>query len=367
MGKGSKPESKTEEKETSKDFSSELKKHGFDDATVSALHESGFDSIERLELLAGEEEAMKDLPICIAQRLRLKKFVRTLSGDSNAHVTPAHRDSVQSTKPVTLNQVLSDMSHDGQSSGAATASVGGGTQGTQRAFTPSGELFGASVQQTTDPQVGLYLRGGCDVKDKTAYEIVDYIHLVPPIVEEQIVSEQGNSQFILRSAAKKPKLHNVTVEEWCLANTRIMDILINTTPDVLRDYLSYTMKVCELFKCYERTSVLQYDREYRHTQARHSFRWGTDAPHLHTLHLRLKQTTALTGTSRASNHSQQQRSRRPAQSSESHQPICYQFNSKDGCTYGSSCKYKHACSEPGCNDLHSRASHHTQSAPATSR
>lgn len=237
-----------------------------------------------------------------------------------------------------------------------------------RVVTPDLDLLSSATAlgSTADPQV--YLRGGCQ-KDVIIHEIVDYIHLVPPIGEEQVVSDNGTAQFVLRSAAKKPKLHSVSVEEWALANTRIMDILSRSAADkgVLRDYMAYTMKVCELYKCYERTTVLQYDREYRHLQARYGFRWGTDTPHLHTLHLRLKSTLpagagAAVGSAHriGGQHGQGQRQRRPA---DGQSPVCFQYNSRDGCSYGAACKFRHVCSESGCGEPHPKVRHST--APAT--
>ncbi len=83
----------------------------------------------------------------------------------------------------------------------------------------------SDVVGLTDPLV--FLRGGCNNKTraKTLYEIGDFINLVLPVLEEQVMSEQGQVRPVYRSAPRKPKLESVSVEEWCLANTRIMDIL----------------------------------------------------------------------------------------------------------------------------------------------
>ncbi len=80
----------------------------------------------------------------------------------------------------------------------------------------------------------------------------------------QVIIEYGTSQFIMRSAAKKPRLVVVMVEEY---NTRIMEMVLGRDPAVFKDYLEYTMRVCELLKCYGKVSVLQYGCKYRHMQA----------------------------------------------------------------------------------------------------
>ena len=366
MAPNKKSEKQNEEKEVPKDFETDLQKQGLDETTAAALWENGFDSVESLSLLAGEDDVLKDLPISIAQRLRLKRVVKDMRGSQAADEHACKPQPVPDTglataphnQPTSLTQVLSEIKHDGgHSSAQVNATAGPGAM--PHAAPPRADIFGAAAApQSADPQA--YLRGGCDPKTLNVHEIVDYVNLVPPVMEEEVISEHGTSQFVHRSGAKRPKLANVAIEEWCLANTRIMDILVSESPSILRDYMAYTMKVCELFKCYERPSVLQYDREYRYMQARQCFRWGTDAPHLHTLHLRLKSVapSGASMTQRTANYTSQRSRRTAATTTDGQQQVCYQFNSKDGCSYGSTCRYKHACSEKGCTEHHPRVLHH---------
>ena len=396
------PDDKNEGHETNSEavtFEGELGAMGFDEKTAKKLKDGGFSSLADLALLAEEEEAIKDLKLSLAQRLLLLREVRKMSGKTGQMAAgqheqgaampvhaPPHRSSEVTTPGATLSQVLGELRRDGV--GASTSGPSGNTaQHTsacmggskacrqQSASTSSTtaaerhsacggqmELLAPTVTQSADPQI--YLRGGCDPKDIKVYEIVDYIHLVPPVVEEKLVSEHGESQLYYRDAPKKPKLQNVTVEEWCLANTRIMDLLMSTQcldANSLRDYMCYTMNVCELFKHYQRTTVLQYDREYRHLQARHGFRWGIDCAHQRSLHLRLKTTTASfsssSGTSRGQGH--QRRSQAAGGGS---QQVCFQYNSREGCSYGDDCKYKHSCSAQGCTASHPKVEHHTRGA-----
>ena len=60
------------------------------------------------------------------------------------------------------------------------------------------------------------------------------------------------------------------------------------THSSLLDYLSYTTRVYQLLSVHDTRSVFLYDREYRKLQTLHSFRWGTDVPHLQMVHLRPK-------------------------------------------------------------------------------
>ena len=66
-----------------------------------------------------------------------------------------------------------------------------------------------------EPQI--YLQGGCNAKQKSL-DILDFVNMVPPMVEEQIIGEK----MFIRSGSKWPQLDSLSVEEWSLANTRIM-------------------------------------------------------------------------------------------------------------------------------------------------
>ena len=236
-------------------FEEELEVMGFDDKSVKKLKDSGFSSVADLALLAEEEDAVKDLKLSLAQRLLLKREVRMMSGCNNsAGAMEQQQQGAAGSAPVhvpaaheatTLSHVLGELRRDGSGgphiSVQHTASSSGPGVGVehhhhqpvnvtsaagQRGAAAHGITLdllqtGTAMTQSADPQI--YLRGGCDPRATKVHEIVDYIHLVPPVVEEQVVSEQGEAQFIYRNAPRKPKLHSITVEEWCLANTRIMD------------------------------------------------------------------------------------------------------------------------------------------------
>jgi len=314
---------------------------GFDEASIKELNAKGFRSVEDLSLLTEDETAIGELSLSLAQGLLLKREVRKAKAEAGQHAqkehveqqcVPSHvEQQYAGATKTTLAQVLGELKSDGSQPAAMVPTT-----------------------QPADPQI--FLQGGCDPRTTKVYEIIDYIHLIPPVTEEQVLSEQGDVQFVYRNAPKKPKLQTISVEEWCLANTRIMDLLMQSASFPVQDYMSYTMKICELFKHYQRQTVLQYDREYRHLQARHAFRWGTDSPHLHTLHLRLKPPSSSTSSSVPLLYSRSQGSRHRAAQ------VCYQYNSRAGCSYGESCKFSHVCSEPGCSVQHSRADHHHQSA-----
>lgn len=172
--------------------------------------------------------------------------------------------------------------------------------------------------------------------------------MVPPIIEEQVVCEDNGAQILFRTGAKTPPLESVAIEDWCLANSRIMfELLECGALDItsVKDYIAYTVKICDLFRNFERVSVLHYDREYRHLQSAYLFRWGTDTPHLYHTCLRPKSLKP-----RSANYENVRGHKGPE--------LCKLYNTLKGCHYGGQCKFIHACSEPGCHEYHSRAYAH---------
>lgn len=307
------------------EFEKAAEELGFTTKTVKILLDNGFESIDDLSLLADCGD-LDSLGLSLAQKLKLKKYVQ---GSTQENTT--------STK---LDEVLKGIHVDvqGQADKGTSSSIAAHTAPTESSI--------------ADPLV--YLRdhsGGCKHRD-----IADYVYLVSPVAEDHVISEEGGVQVLFRTAPRKPRLQNISIEEWALANTRIMDAMYSNNELIgpaLRDYLAYTAKVCELFRLYDRVTVLQYDREYRYMQAQFQFRWATDAPHLHTVHLRPK-TKTPSGPSTSSGVSRSAQQRRDQ--------VCRLFNhSRDGCTYGESCKFRHVCSEPGCNQAHPRRDHHSPS------
>jgi len=321
-----------------KPFETEMEKAGFTTDTVKTLQEHGFETLDDLPLLSGEANDIQALGLTLAQKLKLRQYVDKAAGPS-ASAASKTVDVADVLKDLQLHaaQQQQHQQHQQQHVAAATG--------------PAGGALGIA-----DPLV--YLRdasGGSKHRD-----IADYVYLVCPVSEDHVISDEGGVQVLFRTAPKKPKLQLVSIEEWALANTRIMDAMYTAGELVgpaLRDYWAYTAKVCELFRLYDRVNVLQYDREYRHMQAQIQHRWGTDAPHLHTVHLKPRIKMAAAAPSFGTPRVQQQS--RGGQ-------VCRIYNhNKDGCSYGSSCKYRHVCSEPGCQQAHPRRENHSAGMQST--
>ena len=145
-----------------------------------------------------------------------------------------------------------------------------------------------SVPQTQlwkDPQI--YLSLAANGKSASSrYDIVDFVS--GNVEEEVVVGGSGSHQVILKSGPKEPKLENVSLAQWTIANLAILYRLhgeAKLTEESILDNLSYTRKVYQLVQRFNLVSVLLYDRDYRKLQCAHEFRWGTDVPHLHSVYL----------------------------------------------------------------------------------
>ena len=183
--------------------------------------------------------------------------------------------------------------------------------------------------------------------------IIDFVSRARPTEEEKILSYDRNCKlsFILNDS--KPKLKNVTVEQFSIANLRIFYELLFSkklgTMQEVREYLSYSVKILELATKYSWESVLLYDDEYRILQHTYGFSWATDNSHLHEVMLLPKWASALKGQDKLSGSSLPFGSGKTGGSrttTVSHLPsgeeICRIFNSRKGCQRPQ-CKFSHAC------------------------
>ena len=222
---------------------------------------------------------------------------------------------------------------------------------------PTAPSAGVSDQPWRDPQI--YLQAAASGKSSLSYhDITDFV--AGNVEEEIIVGGNGSQQVILKSGPKKPKLESVTLAQWSVANLAILYRLLGEgklEASNILDYLSYTTKICQLVQKFNLVSVLMYDREYRKLQATHHFRWGTDIPHLHSVHLQARPVKYGQPGGKVYNSSgnSQVRSHQGPMTTEG-KIICKLYNSKGGCHY-KECKFQHQCSQPGCQQKHSAISH----------
>ena len=136
-----------------------------------------------------------------------------------------------------------------------------------------------------DPQVHL-ISSATGRSGNAHYDVVDFIG--KDSIEEEVVAGTHEGRHIIVKSGEKLKLEAITLSQWLIANLAITYRLLGEGKlgdDGVIDYLSYTTKIYQLTQRYENVSVYFYDQEYRKRLASHSFRWGTDIPHLHTMQL----------------------------------------------------------------------------------
>ena len=153
---------------------------------------------------------------------------------------------------------------------------------------------------------------------------------------------------------KKPKLENVTIEQFNIANLRIFYELLTSSnlPSAadVRDYLSYSIKVLELARKYTWESVLKYDDEYRILQHTYGYPWSFDNSHLDEVMLLpcwASSSVANTVTrTRANSNSTNNHTNSSSPPVGTHTAlgveICQNFNRQKGCQK-SDCKFAHYC------------------------
>lgn len=194
------------------------------------------------------------------------------------------------------------------------------------------------------------------------HDIVDFVQSAS-LYTDKVITTDGDIQLVCRSGAKKPKLDNLTLSQWSMANINILHKLVDEgslCPTKIFDYMAYTKRVYSLIATHDLLSVFLYDREYRRLQHQHKFRWGTNVGHLSDSHLRLKPDTltrALAGGTKGPQSTKQSRSGPGfASHTQKGEIICKKYNSKAGCTVHS-CRYAHVCSVPGCCEKHAYPNH----------
>lgn len=323
-------------------FNDTLTSAGFNEKSIETLGKCDFDSVESLDILATEPNIYQELGLSVQQRLLLKQFVarRAKTGISS------NQDSGPGG-PTALQHIMAELQNQH------------GVQETSQVPVPVVQSAASFPGTLGDPQV--YLKGGFSDSKHCFRDIVNYINLVPPVADEQVLCADGGMQLVYKSGARQPQLTSVSIEEWALANTRIMNEMLvsgELNHVALTDYMAYTVKICELFKHYDKSSVLNYDREYRHLQSVYKFRWATDTPHLQTTCLRRRQI--------ANHYNDIKQEKADGTSSHTRRnyiptEVCRLYNTAIGCRFKEKCKYLHKCNEPGCSALHSRAQAHSSS------
>ena len=117
--------------------------------------------------------------------------------------------------------------------------------------------------------------------------IVDFVGNTVPREDERTLSDGGNTKLIVSYGPRKPKLEQVTMQQWVVSNTRIFYNLwskqkLQSVEDI-QHYLGFTIKVMELGNRFQWVSVLKYDDEFRLLQTSCNYPWSFNSNHLNTV------------------------------------------------------------------------------------
>ena len=108
----------------------------------------------------------------------------------------------------------------------------------------------------------------------------------------------------------------------------------------MQNYLAYTIKIMELSNRYQWVSVLEYDDEFRHSQATYNYPWSFDSNHIHSIILEAI-STKPSSTFRSSNRTPSPGPQLVPSISDG-RTICRNFNGSRGCSFHN-CAYEHVC------------------------
>ena len=116
--------------------------------------------------------------------------------------------------------------------------------------------------------------------------IPDFVSKLVPEVDESVINLGPRTKLSVSYGLQRPKLSEITLSEFNVANTHILYRLIETgqlsSYSNIKAYLCYTVKINELAAKFRWQNVLKYDEEFRQLQAKHSLPWTYDSYHLHT-------------------------------------------------------------------------------------
>ena len=338
--------------------------------TCDVVVAMGFWSLEALSCLEADDLRKSKVPI--GQQKLLLRCVSKQLATSDTNVSTQDETPAQQPAPIEAppaSAPIEQHAAPSTSAGAVADGIGGedafvrqlreqlsveqhGSRPAGRIDPTNTDLPGMLSWQ--NPQIHLQpvsVTGNC-------YDITDFVDSMPNETDK-VVSSNDDYQIICRSGPKKPKLENLAVSQWSVANIAILHKLVQdgTLPlSQTFDYMSYTTYLYRLMNAYDLVSVYMFDREYRRLQHAHKFRWGTVVGHLSTQHLRLRQSKENVGNAKTSRQNNAFNQSKLVSHSLEGKPICRKYNGRGGCSLAE-CRYMHVCNVPGCNREHPSASH----------
>ena len=334
------------------------------DTTVELLKKAEFDSIKALSLLETDtiEDGKTLKGISKGQSLLLNSACTELR-NSNRQEPPIQKDTKMEeiqAKPGTETdqaEALKNMGLSYANIADIIKSTMLNTPHTEAAATMSDTPQTAPL---TDGKVFNFDPFDIDKSEPANfYDIRDYVSAKP---EEKMLSKDRQSFEVgdikISLPDSKIKLDAIGPLQYMEASLRILRAMALkddlSRPDMLR-YVAYLIKIANFGQKFQWKSVLNYDREYRKSQAEMGFPWGADNSYMMQQHLTAKTTDsntsnkASTKTNATSTHAQTR------YDPETGKPICGRFNTQNGCSYGQKCNFVHKCK--ACFKQHSYVNH----------
>ena len=130
-----------------------------------------------------------------------------------------------------------------------------GVQGTQTWLTTRAWQTIPQPWQAPQGNTEMFLTPGGMPKGEKPLLIIDFVNNIVPQDKEEMLGNQGNAKIVVTYGPKKPKLENISLQQWVVANTRIFYTLLSqgklVSPVDIQNYPSYTVKIMELSTKYE--------------------------------------------------------------------------------------------------------------------
>ena len=141
-------------------------------------------------------------------------------------------------------------------------------------------------------------------------------------------------ELIYGSDGKQLKPLQLTYPQFMLANIKILETLLSSSPSEAAQYLTYMKFLAVKGTRFQTRAILAFDQDYRATKLREKFSWGSNVEDLSAQYfdaaVALKPPAGTTRTTE----------RRSSGTDE----FCFRWNfSPGGCPNPQSCRYKHIC------------------------